>query len=30
MKLKEKPFHQLWCKYAKEGKTKETYAKPLA
>ncbi len=29
MKLKGKPFHQLWCRYAKEGKTKEDLRQAL-
>jgi hypothetical protein len=29
MKLKEKPFHQLWCKYAKDGKTKDDLRQAL-
>jgi hypothetical protein len=29
MKLKKERFHQLWCQYAKEGKTKEDLRKAV-
>lgn len=29
MKLKKERFHQLWCKYAKEGKTREDLCQAL-